>query len=61
MLDGLLSLRNNQYGKSEEKMSDTPIKSNEIIWPPAIIYIAGIVAIIYLLNPTAGVFENHPG
>ena len=60
MLDGLLSLRNNQYGKSEEKMSDTPIKNNEVIWPPAVIYIAGIVAVVYLLNPTAGIFEIIP-
>ncbi len=38
-------------------MSDVPLKNTEVNWPPAVIYIAGIVALIYLLNPTAGVFE----
>jgi hypothetical protein len=26
-------------------------------WPPAVIYITGIVGLAYLLNPTAGIFE----
>lgn len=41
-------------------MSDAPMKSTAVSWPPAVIYIAGIVAIVYLLNPTAGVFEIIP-
>lgn len=32
----------------------------KIKWPPAVIYIAGIVGLVYLLNPTAGVFELIP-
>ncbi len=29
-------------------------------WPPAVIYITGIVGLAYLLNPTAGIFELLP-
>jgi uncharacterized membrane protein YkvA (DUF1232 family) len=43
-----------------KKMSDLKIENPEVKWPPAVIYIVGIVGLIYLLNPTAGVFEIIP-
>ena len=35
---------------------DTPTKT----WPPFWIYLTGAIGIIYILNPTMGVFELIP-
>lgn len=29
-------------------------------WPPALIYITGLIGLVYLLNPTLGVLELIP-
>lgn len=34
----------------------TPVKT----WPPFWIYLTGVVGVIYILNPTMGVFELIP-
>ena len=45
-------------------MSTAPQKQNlekrESKWPPAVIYISGIIGLIYLLNPTYGILELIP-
>ena len=35
---------------------NTPVKT----WPPFWIYLTGVVGVIYILNPTMGVFELIP-
>jgi len=41
-------------------MNETNNHSEKSKWPPALVYMTGIFGLLYLLNPTAGVFEFIP-
>jgi|LDZU01.1.fsa_nt_gi uncharacterized membrane protein YkvA (DUF1232 family) len=41
-------------------MNNSGKQNNGAHWPPVVIYLTGIVGLVYLLNPTLGVLELIP-